>query len=156
MIPIYLSFKLKILIKKGLKCDLILKHLVNYQYSVLFVWPVEMLVFLVLLWIYYKSLPAIIIEVVGISIALLFELNFLFLIRKMINLEITGDFYCLENIGKKVPDTEIVNANIDTLFICDTSLAQVVIALPIKTVRKGKSHPLPQNIEFDIKDFSNK
>ena len=156
MIPILLSFRMKILIKKGLKCDKILKYLIRYQYSVLFLWPVEIFIFLTLFWIYYQSFFGIIIQVISISIGLLFEIFFLLLIRKMIRLESTGEFYCLENIGKKLPQAQVVNEILNTFHICETSFANEVIAWPIKAIQIEKSKALPQNLECEVKDFSNK
>ena len=155
MIPLYLSFRMKILLSKGLKCDLVLKHIIRYQYSVLFIWPVEIFIFRTIYWLYFKSISIMIIEVICISIGLLFELSFLILIRRMIRLESTGEFYCLENIGKKLPQAQTTVDNLHTFPICETSFAQEVIAWPIKTVLVEKSQALPENTKFEIKDFSN-
>ena len=104
---------------------------------------------------YTKSTPILIIDAIFMSIGLMLEFIFLLFIRKMIRLERTGDFYCLENIGKKLPSTRSAADNLNTFPVCETSLTQEVIAWPIKAVQIEKSGALPQNTQFEVIDFSN-
>ena len=74
----------------------------------------------------------------------------------MIRLEYTGEFYCLENIGVKLPEAQIANTNINLNHICETSFAQEVTAWSIKILQVQKSRVPSQNTEYEVKDFRNK
>lgn len=73
----------------------------------------------------------------------------------MIRLECTGEFYCLENLGIKLPEAQIANNNLTSNHICETSFAQEVIAWPIKNFQFEKSFALPENTDYEVKDYSN-
>ena len=156
MIPIVLSLIMKSYLRKGIKCNLILKYLARYQCSIFLFWPVEASIFFSVYWFYTKSLDLIIIESPCILFALLFEVYYLILIRKMIKLEETGEFYSLENLGKQLPQAQVVINHMSTTQIMETSYAKEVIALPIEKVQLEKSNVLPRNTEFEINDFSHK
>ena len=156
MIPIVLSLIMKNFLKKDIKCKLILKYLIRYQCSVFIFWPAESSVFFAVYWFNTKSLDLIIIESPCILFALIFEVYFFIIIRKMIKLEESGEFYSLENIGKKLPQAQVVDINLSTSQIMETSYAKEVIAWPIQKVQLEKSNALPRNTVFEINDFSDK
>ena len=81
------------------------KHMLIYQYSIF------------IYWLETNSFIQILIESLGILIALGFELYYLILIRKIIRLEISGAFYSLENVGKKLPSTQIAGSNLNPTHI---------------------------------------
>ena len=148
IVPIVLSLLMKNNLRRGLKCNLILKHMLMYQYSILSFWPAETFLFFVVYWLETNSFIQILIESSGILIALGFELYHLILIRKMMRLEISGVFYSLENLGKKLPSTQIAGSNLNTTHVLETSVAKEVTAWPIKAIKENQV--LPKNIEFEI------
>ena len=152
IIPLILSLLMKYNLMHGLKCKLILKYLLLYQYSIFLFWPAETSLFFVAYWVETKTFLLIFIESLGILVALVLELYHFILIRRMIRLEVTGVFYSLENIGKKLPLTHIAENNLNITHILETTLAKEVIAWPIKIIQEV--HVLPKNIEFQISDFT--
>ena len=117
ILPLILCFIMKNNLRRSLKCNLILKHMLIYQCSIFLFWPTETFLFFVAYWLKTETFIQILIESLGILIALGFEIYYLILIRKMIRLEINRAFYSLENVGKKLPSTQIAGSNLNPTHI---------------------------------------
>jgi hypothetical protein len=142
------------LIRSGKKCEKSLKYFLLHQYLLFIFWAVDIPLYLSLIWIIQRDVIRFTLEAGLIVLACPWEVYSLFLTRKMVKSEKSGEFYVFDRPGQKIVQGQMPNPNLNITTYIESVFVEEKPAWPAKEVCQNSTNVPPPNLEIEIQDFS--